>query len=99
MHRALQAGDRVEVVHALLLVDKDITNLQDEAGQTALHVACRLGRRKAAKLLLVRPHSNRFFVVVKLDFIWHFLYESSYKSPSMLFYWVPVFGSTVNSRV
>ena len=54
-HRAVQFADKLPCLNVLLAADPAAVNVQDSAGLSPLHVACKLGRRTIVKRLLVRP--------------------------------------------
>ncbi|KAK3598963.1 hypothetical protein CHS0354_024634 [Potamilus streckersoni] len=52
LHRAVEGGDNSDLVLALVETDRVCLNMQSDAGLTAVHLACKLGRKKVlAKLL------------------------------------------------
>jgi hypothetical protein len=57
LHRAVESGDNVPLVKVLLAADKTCINIQNDAGLSPLHLACKLGRKKVLEHLLVSiPH-------------------------------------------
>ncbi|BFZ15505.1 hypothetical protein BsWGS_18544 [Bradybaena similaris] len=55
LHYALYNSDAPQVLALLLQSDPTPLIMQDDRGETALHMACRLGRRKSVELILTRP--------------------------------------------
>lgn len=53
LHRAIEHGDDYQAAKLLLTADSTCLNLQNDAGLTPLHLACKLGRKKVIELLLV----------------------------------------------
>ncbi|KAL3857650.1 hypothetical protein ACJMK2_012297, partial [Sinanodonta woodiana] len=52
LHRAVEGGDNSDLVVALVETDRVGLNMQNDAGLTAVHFACKLGRKRVlAKLL------------------------------------------------
>ncbi|XP_041374461.1 ankyrin-3-like isoform X2 [Gigantopelta aegis] len=54
LHRAVQGADNHSVVRALLKLDNFCLNSQNDAGLSALHLACSLGRKKVIDVLLAQ---------------------------------------------
>lgn len=52
-HRAVQFADKLACLNLLLSADQTAVNVQDLAGLSPLHVACRLNRKTIVKKLLV----------------------------------------------
>ncbi|XP_070186884.1 ankyrin-1-like isoform X2 [Littorina saxatilis] len=52
LHRAVEHGDNLQLVKLLLTADKTCINIQNNAGLSPLHLACKLGRKKVIELLL-----------------------------------------------
>jgi len=52
-HRAVQFADKPACLNLLLSVDQSAINVQDSAGLSPLHVACRLNRKTIVKKLVV----------------------------------------------
>ncbi|GFR73362.1 ankyrin repeat domain-containing protein 1 [Elysia marginata] len=55
LHNAVRGGDSAQCLALLLAADRDPLNAQDSVGETVLHTACRLNRRKCVELLLTFP--------------------------------------------
>ncbi|KAK3767661.1 hypothetical protein RRG08_022696 [Elysia crispata] len=55
LHNAVRGGDSAQSLSLLLAADRDPLNAQDGSGETVLHTACRLNRRKCVELLLTFP--------------------------------------------
>ncbi|GFN91984.1 ankyrin-1-like [Plakobranchus ocellatus] len=55
LHNAVRGGDSAQCLSLLLAADRDPLNAQDAAGETVLHTASRLNRRKCVELLLTFP--------------------------------------------
>ena len=53
LHRTIEGGDNPAIVSALLEADPAVINMQNDAGMTAVHLACKLGRKKVLEKLLV----------------------------------------------
>ena len=53
LHRTIEGGDNPAIVSALLEADPAVINMQNDAGMTAVHLACKLGRKKILEKLLV----------------------------------------------
>ena len=53
-HRAVQFADKLSCLDLLLSAEQAAINVQDFAGLSPLHVACRLNRRAVVKKLVVR---------------------------------------------
>ena len=56
-HRAVQFADKLPCLNVLLAADTAAINVQDSAGLSPLHIACKLGRRTIVKRLLVQLSS------------------------------------------
>ncbi|XP_005098393.2 ankyrin-3 [Aplysia californica] len=55
LHHAVRgAGDIPQVLSLLLEYDPTPINVQDNRGETAIHLACKLGRKKCVEMLLAR---------------------------------------------
>jgi len=64
-HRAVQFADKLPCLNALVTADSAGINVQDSAGLSPLHVACKLGRRTIVKRLLVPPTIFQLFFRLK----------------------------------
>ena len=53
LHRAIEGGDNPVIVNRLVEADGAVINMQNDAGLTAVHLACKLGRKKVLESLLV----------------------------------------------
>lgn len=73
LHRTIEGGDYVDIVTALIEADAAVINVQNDAGLTPIHVACRLGRKKIIEKLLVgNEHSE-----MKKQLFPHFMSSSN----------------------
>uniref|UniRef100_A0A0B6ZJK8 Uncharacterized protein n=1 Tax=Arion vulgaris TaxID=1028688 RepID=A0A0B6ZJK8_9EUPU len=55
LHHTIRNSDAPHVLSAFLDVDPTPLNMQDDRGETALHISCRLRRKKCVELILARP--------------------------------------------
>lgn len=53
LHYAIQKADAADILTLFLEHDSSPLNMQNDRGETVLHMACRLGRKKSVELLLV----------------------------------------------
>jgi ankyrin repeat protein len=53
LHRTIEGGDSVAIATALIEADAAVINMQNDAGLTPIHLACKLGRKKILERLLV----------------------------------------------
>lgn len=53
LHQALLGSDAHQILALLLEADIGPLNIQDDKGETALHLACRLNRKKCVEFLVV----------------------------------------------
>ena len=53
LHCALEGGDSVIIVSMLLEADNAAINMQNTAGLTPVHMACKYRRKKSLQVLLV----------------------------------------------
>lgn len=53
LHRAIEGGDSPVIVSSLVEADCAVINMQNDAGLTAIHLACKLRRKKVLENLLV----------------------------------------------
>lgn len=52
LHRTVEHGDNYQMVKVLLAADPSCVNIQNNAGLSALHLACKLGRKKIIEQLV-----------------------------------------------
>ncbi|XP_060583022.1 ankyrin-3-like isoform X2 [Ruditapes philippinarum] len=55
LHRTIEGGDNVAIATALIEADAAVINMQNDAGLTPIHLACKLGRKKILERLLMVP--------------------------------------------
>ncbi|CAG5119232.1 unnamed protein product, partial [Candidula unifasciata] len=55
LHHSIRTADAPHILSLFLDVDPTPLNMQDDRGETVLHLACRLKRKKSVELLLARP--------------------------------------------
>lgn len=55
LHCAIEGGDYVDIAIALFAADGAIINMQNDAGLTPAHLACKLRRKKILEKLLMLP--------------------------------------------
>lgn len=53
LHKTVEGGDNVTIANQLLRLDNTVANIQDSMGLTALHLACKLNRKKLVQLFIV----------------------------------------------
>ena len=53
LHRTIEGGDNSTIATALLDTDGAVINMQNDAGLTPIHLACKLVRKKIVAYLLV----------------------------------------------
>jgi len=53
LHHIIERGDSVNIACAVIEADRVVVNMQNDAGLTPVHLACKLGRKKILEKLLV----------------------------------------------
>lgn len=53
LHRTIEGGDNVVIATLLVEADGVVINMQNDAGFTPIHLACKLKRKKILEKLLV----------------------------------------------
>ena len=65
LHYVVKEGDWPQALDLLLKADPSPVNTQTNTGETVLHMACRLHRRKCVTYLLVSLNIARRWCVIK----------------------------------